>query len=75
MSKKCKSSWGQVPHSQHSIFFVTYESAQKARLFHNTKLKRLTSNKHPNLLGQFLSYEENEVLWIRTLFYKTFSTT
>jgi hypothetical protein len=57
----------QVPCSQHSIFFVTYKSAQKAKLFHNTKLERLTIDKHSNLFGQFLSYEENEVLWIRTL--------
>ncbi len=27
----------------------------------------LTSDKYSNLLGQFLSYEENEVLWIRPL--------
>ncbi len=27
-------------------------------------LERLTSDKHSNLLGQFLGYEENEVLWI-----------
>jgi hypothetical protein len=27
----------------------------------------LNSKKHSNLLGQFLSCEENEVLWIRTL--------
>jgi hypothetical protein len=47
----------QVPYSQHSIFFVTYKSAQKVRLFHTTKLKRLTSDKHSNLLGQSLSYE------------------
>ena len=59
--------WNQVLYSQHSIFFVTYKSAQYARLFHNTKLEMLTSDKHSNLLGQFLSYEENEVLWIRTL--------
>ena len=26
----------------------------------------LTSDKHSNLLGQFLGYKENEVLWIRT---------
>ncbi len=56
----------QGPYSQHSIFFITYESAQKARVFHNTMLERLTSDKHSNLLGQFLSYEENEVLWICT---------
>ncbi len=32
-----------------------------------------TSDKHSNLLGQFLSYEENEVLWIRTqISFKTF---
>jgi hypothetical protein len=31
-----------------------------------TLLERLTSDKPSNLLGQFLSYEENEVLWIRT---------
>jgi hypothetical protein len=56
-----------VLYSQHSIFFVTYESAQKARLFHNTKLERVTSAKDTNSLGQFISYEENEVLRIRTL--------
>ncbi len=41
---------------------LTYESAQQARLFHNTKLERLTSDKHSNLSGQFVSYKENEVL-------------
>ncbi len=58
-----------VLYSQHSIFFVTYESDQLARLFHITKLEGFTSAKHSNLLGQLLSYEENEVLWIRTLFF------
>ncbi len=57
-----------VPYSQHSIFFLTYELAQYARLFHNTKLERLTNAKHSNLLGQFISYKENEVSWICTLF-------
>ncbi len=41
----------QVPYSQRSIFFVTYESAQSARLIHNTMLERLTSDKCSNLLG------------------------
>jgi hypothetical protein len=45
----------QGPYSQHSIFFVTYESAQYAILYHNTKLESLTSAKHFNLLGQFIS--------------------
>ncbi len=55
-----------VTYSQHSIFFVTYESAQWVRLFHNTKLERLTCDKHSNLLaaGQFLNYEWNKVLLI-----------
>ncbi len=53
-----------VPYSQHYIFFVTYKLAHKARLLHNTKLERLTSDKHSNLLCQFQSYKENEVLWI-----------
>jgi hypothetical protein len=51
-----------VPYSQHSIFFLTYAAAQKAGLFHHTKLERLTSDEHSNLSIQFLSYEENEVL-------------
>jgi hypothetical protein len=34
------------------------------------KLETLTSDKCSNLLEQFLSYEENEVLWIRTLISK-----
>jgi hypothetical protein len=46
-----------VPYSQHYIFFITYESDQKVRLFHNSKLEKLTTDKHSNLLGQFLSYE------------------
>ncbi len=52
----------QVPYSQQSIVFVNYESAQKARLFPNTKLERLTGAKHSNLLDQCISYGENEVL-------------
>ncbi len=31
------------------------------------QLERLTNVKRSNLLSQFLSYKENEVLWIRTL--------
>jgi hypothetical protein len=30
-------------------------------------IPRLTSVKHSNLLGQFLSYQENEVLLMHTL--------
>ncbi len=35
-------------------------------MFHNTKLEMLTSAKHSNLLVQFVSSEENEVLWLFT---------
>jgi hypothetical protein len=35
----------QGPYSQHFIFFVTYESAQKARVLHKTWLERLANNK------------------------------
>ncbi len=37
-----------------------------------TQLETHTSDKCSNLLGQFLSYEKNKVLWIRILYYKTF---
>jgi len=57
----------QGPYSQHFIFFVTYESAQYARLQLNTRAERLVSDKNSNLLGLVLSYEENKVLWVRTL--------
>ncbi len=32
----------------------------------DTKLEGLAKNKHSSLLGPFVSYEENEVLWMRT---------
>ncbi len=41
---------------------------QPNKLDHSiTQLETLTSDKHSTLLGQFLSYKENEVLWIRTI--------
>jgi hypothetical protein len=35
---------------------------------HYTRLERLARDKHPNLLGPFVSYEENEVVCIQPLF-------
>ncbi len=35
-------------------------------MLHNVTLQRLPNLKHFNLLVQFVSYKENEVLWIRT---------
>jgi hypothetical protein len=55
------------PYSQHFIFFVSFESAQQARLLYNINLERLASDKQSNLLGQSVSYKENEVLWIQPL--------
>jgi hypothetical protein len=46
----------------YNIFFITYESAQYARLLNNTKLGSLASDKHSNLVGMFVSYKENEAL-------------
>jgi hypothetical protein len=46
------------------IFFVTYHWTQQARVLHYTRLERLARDKHSSLLGPFVSYEENEVLWI-----------
>jgi hypothetical protein len=51
-----------VPYSQHSIIFVTYESAQKAGVLHNTGLDRLARDKCSNVLVQFVSFKEKEVL-------------
>jgi len=48
----------------HNTF--SYESAQKARVLHNTRLVRLVNDKRSNLLVHFVSYEQNVVLWIRS---------
>ncbi len=60
-----------VPYSQHSIIFVTYESAQKAGVLHKAWLERLANDKRSNLLVQFVSFKEKEVLWKRSQKYKT----
>jgi len=56
----------QRPYSQNFNFFVTYESAQQARVLHKTTPERLASNKHSNLFGLFISYYKNEMLWIQS---------
>jgi hypothetical protein len=54
----------------HFIYVITSEWAQKASVLHNTRLKRLTSDKQPSLLGPYVSYIENKVLsiWLPGLF-------
>ncbi len=54
-------------YSQDFIFFITYKEAQYVGVLRYSKLERLADGKHPSLLGSFIcfiSYEENEVLWI-----------
>jgi hypothetical protein len=34
-------------------------------MLHYSRLERLAGGKHPNLLGPFESYKENEVSWIK----------
>jgi hypothetical protein len=51
-----------VPHSQHSIFFVTYELDQRVRGFVIVKTFQPSVMQYSSLLGQFVSYEKNEVL-------------
>ncbi len=54
----------QGPYSSHFIFYVTYKWAQKSRVSHYTKLERFAIDKYYCLLGPFVSYVENEVIWI-----------
>jgi hypothetical protein len=49
--------------NQSFIFCATYELAEQARVLLKTRLERLASGKHSNVLGLFVSYDENEVLF------------
>ncbi len=51
--------------SQNFIFCVTYEWAQKASVFVPDEHFQRTEMQHSSLLGQFVRYEENRVLWIQ----------
>jgi len=39
-------------------------------VLHYIRLERFAAGKHSSLLDQFVSYEENEVLWIRPQIHK-----
>ncbi len=54
--------------SQHFIFFITYKWAQQARELHYNRVKDLPVDKHSCLFRAFISYEQNEVLWISLVF-------
>ncbi len=57
----------ELLHSQHFIYFITYQWAQKSRVLVPCKLFQPSVMQHSNLLGPFLSYEENELLRIQPL--------
>jgi hypothetical protein len=42
-------------YAQHSILFITYESAQWAKVLHITRLERRASEKQSSLLVRFVS--------------------
>ncbi len=50
---------------QHFIFFLTDEQPQWPRVLHYSRQEKITRDKSSSLLCTILSYEENEVLWIR----------
>jgi hypothetical protein len=62
------------PYSQHFNFFVTYELAQKAREFVTSQPFQHNVMEYSCLLVQFVSYEENKVLWIRVQIYSCLIT-
>jgi hypothetical protein len=53
------------PYSQHFTFLGTYKWAQWAWVFVPDKSLQPSAIYHFSLLGPFVSYEENEVLWNR----------
>ncbi len=58
--------------AQYFILFVTDEMTQYARVLHNTRQKRLSNDKHSNLLVQFVSYEEKKCFECDSHSHKTF---
>ncbi len=51
--------WGRI---HNTSFSSQLEDGHVIIVLHYTKPLRLSKDKHPSLLGPFLSYEENEVL-------------
>ncbi len=47
----CERNWNMRLYSQHFIFFLTYEWAQKAIVLHYPWLKGFSSEKHSSLFG------------------------
>jgi hypothetical protein len=52
---------------QHFIHFVNYQLAEQAIVLDCIQPERLMAVKSTNLLGWFVSYEQNKVLWIYPL--------
>ncbi len=55
----------QRSYSQHVFFFVTYKWPQEARVLQYTSLEMRAMDKHYSLLDPFVSYENDDLLWIQ----------
>jgi hypothetical protein len=64
---KCWWNWHLVSNLQYFIIFVTYKLAQSVGVFVTDKPFQLSVMEQSSLLDRFLSFKENEVLWIRLL--------
>ncbi len=51
-------------HIHNILFFSLLINGPNELVLHYNKLERLVSDKHSSLLGTFVSYEENEVVYI-----------
>jgi hypothetical protein len=58
---RCSTNPPQGLYLQFFIFFVTFKWARQASVVHNTRLERLSVDKHSSLLGPFVSYKEKGV--------------
>ncbi len=56
--------WAKWPTIFTTLHFL-FNWVLQTRVLHNTRLERLAKHKHSSFLGPFVSYEENEVLWIQ----------
>ncbi len=54
----------QGPYLQNFTFFIAYERAQLPRGLCYNKPEMIARDKLSRLLGPFISYKENELLWI-----------
>jgi hypothetical protein len=56
--------WPLSLNLKHFIFLVTDKWVWQAGVLHFTRIERLAKDNHDSLMGPFVSYKENELLWI-----------